>query len=215
MGTADELALDILLNALSTFSREQLGIRQVVVGGQNDDWPVPKARTTPFFLFSFFLTCVCYVSLVRTFLVPAALGAAAVRRVTLPSGLPAGLDSRIAPAGSLLLQPCACPAPACIEPPPPPSSWVTRWPGCCSERSSFRRLRWTLSGAPGAAVAPTRMRMRTRRKATSPDGLVAPSAVRGGEARVLRPRGPARCAPPGRHGAGAATGMGSASGAAA
>lgn len=42
MGTADELALDILLNALSTFSREQLGIRQVVVGGQNDDWPVPK-----------------------------------------------------------------------------------------------------------------------------------------------------------------------------
>lgn len=43
LGTADELALDILLNALSTFSREQLGIRQVVVGGQNDDWPTPKA----------------------------------------------------------------------------------------------------------------------------------------------------------------------------
>ncbi len=47
MGTADELALDILLNALSTFSREQLGIRQVVVGGQNEDWPVPKASPPP------------------------------------------------------------------------------------------------------------------------------------------------------------------------
>lgn len=47
MGTADELALDILLNALSTFSREQLGIRQVVVGGQNEDWPVPKASLLP------------------------------------------------------------------------------------------------------------------------------------------------------------------------
>ncbi|KAL4437358.1 hypothetical protein ABPG75_004497 [Micractinium tetrahymenae] len=42
MGTADELALDVLLNALSTLSREQLGIRQVVVGGQNEDWPTPK-----------------------------------------------------------------------------------------------------------------------------------------------------------------------------
>ena len=42
MGTADELALDILINALSTFSREQLGLKQLVVGGQNDDWPTPK-----------------------------------------------------------------------------------------------------------------------------------------------------------------------------
>lgn len=42
MGTADELALDVLINTLSTFSREQLGVRQMVVGGQNDDWALPK-----------------------------------------------------------------------------------------------------------------------------------------------------------------------------
>lgn len=29
MGTADELALDVLINALACFSREQLGIKQV------------------------------------------------------------------------------------------------------------------------------------------------------------------------------------------
>ncbi|EFN59845.1 hypothetical protein CHLNCDRAFT_14078, partial [Chlorella variabilis] len=40
MGTADELALDVLVNALSSVSKEQLGIRQLVVGGQNEDWPV-------------------------------------------------------------------------------------------------------------------------------------------------------------------------------
>ena len=44
MGTADELALDVLVNALSSVSKEQLGIRQLVVGGQNEDWPVPQAR---------------------------------------------------------------------------------------------------------------------------------------------------------------------------
>ena len=32
MGTADELALDILINALSTFSQEQMGVKQLVVG---------------------------------------------------------------------------------------------------------------------------------------------------------------------------------------
>ena len=44
MGTSDELALDVLINALSNFSREQLGIRQLVVGGQNEDWPVPQVQ---------------------------------------------------------------------------------------------------------------------------------------------------------------------------
>lgn len=42
MGTADELALDVLINALCTLSREQLGIRQLLFGGQNDDWPTPQ-----------------------------------------------------------------------------------------------------------------------------------------------------------------------------
>ena len=42
MGTSDELAFDILLNTLKTFSREHVGIRQIVIGGENDDWPVPE-----------------------------------------------------------------------------------------------------------------------------------------------------------------------------
>ena len=42
LGTSDELALDILMNALISFSREHVGIRQVLVGGQNEDWPVPE-----------------------------------------------------------------------------------------------------------------------------------------------------------------------------
>jgi hypothetical protein len=41
MGTADELALDMLINALTTFSKEQLGIKQLVIGGENDDWAAP------------------------------------------------------------------------------------------------------------------------------------------------------------------------------
>jgi hypothetical protein len=44
MGTSDELALDVLINALSVFSREQLGVRQLVVGGQNEDWPTPQVQ---------------------------------------------------------------------------------------------------------------------------------------------------------------------------
>ena len=42
MGTSDELALDILINAVVTFSREHVGVRQLVFGGQNSDWAVPE-----------------------------------------------------------------------------------------------------------------------------------------------------------------------------
>ncbi|GAB4814579.1 hypothetical protein N2152v2_001625 [Parachlorella kessleri] len=42
LGTSDELGLDILINALSNFSKEQVGVRHLVVGGVNDDWPVPS-----------------------------------------------------------------------------------------------------------------------------------------------------------------------------
>ena len=47
MGTSDELAIDILLNAFITFSREHVGVRQIVVGGQNDDWAVPERDYKP------------------------------------------------------------------------------------------------------------------------------------------------------------------------
>ena len=38
LGTADELSIDILINSLTQLSREYLGIKQLVVGGYNDDW---------------------------------------------------------------------------------------------------------------------------------------------------------------------------------
>ncbi len=42
MGTADELALDVLLNMLMGFSRECCGIKRICVGGENDTWPLPN-----------------------------------------------------------------------------------------------------------------------------------------------------------------------------
>ena len=41
MGTSDELAFDVLLNALRTFSREHVAIRSIQFGGESDDWPLP------------------------------------------------------------------------------------------------------------------------------------------------------------------------------
>lgn len=52
LGTADELALDMLINALSNFSRENMGIKKLYIGGENEDWeipvtPLPKAKMDP------------------------------------------------------------------------------------------------------------------------------------------------------------------------
>ena len=47
MGTSDELGLDVLVNALLTFSKEHVGVRQIVVGGVNDDWATPDGRYVP------------------------------------------------------------------------------------------------------------------------------------------------------------------------
>eukprot|EP00803_Ostreobium_quekettii_P003730 evm.model.scf_1587.3 EVM.evm.TU.scf_1587.3 scf_1587:25506-30808(+) len=42
MGTADEGALDVLINMLSSFSSDYMGIKSMYVGGVNEDWPVPR-----------------------------------------------------------------------------------------------------------------------------------------------------------------------------
>lgn len=42
MGTADELALDVLLNTLLGFSADMVALRSVRLGGQNEDWPLPE-----------------------------------------------------------------------------------------------------------------------------------------------------------------------------
>lgn len=46
-GTADELALDVLLNALQTLAAEEVpALTRVVVGGELPWWPVPKVKKT-------------------------------------------------------------------------------------------------------------------------------------------------------------------------
>lgn len=44
MGTADELAIDVLINMLTTFSKDYVGIKTLVVGGQNASWPTPVKK---------------------------------------------------------------------------------------------------------------------------------------------------------------------------
>lgn len=40
LGTSDAIALDILINALNQFSRDYVNIERLIIGGENEDWPV-------------------------------------------------------------------------------------------------------------------------------------------------------------------------------
>jgi hypothetical protein len=42
LGTSDLIALDILINALTQLSREYVGIKQLLIGGQNEDWLIEE-----------------------------------------------------------------------------------------------------------------------------------------------------------------------------
>lgn len=42
LGTTDAIAIDILLNALKQFSEDYVAIEEVIVGGENADWPIPQ-----------------------------------------------------------------------------------------------------------------------------------------------------------------------------
>jgi Protein of unknown function (DUF3531) len=44
LGTSDAIALDILINALAQLDREYLQLQCFIIGGENEDWPVPKSR---------------------------------------------------------------------------------------------------------------------------------------------------------------------------
>lgn len=44
LGTSDAIALDVLLNALQQFNQEFIEIKQLFVGGENKDWPLPEHR---------------------------------------------------------------------------------------------------------------------------------------------------------------------------
>ncbi|MBC6477517.1 MAG: DUF3531 family protein [Hormoscilla sp. GM7CHS1pb] len=42
LGTSDAIALDVLVNALLQFSKDYVNIETLIVGGENEDWPIPK-----------------------------------------------------------------------------------------------------------------------------------------------------------------------------
>ena len=41
LGTSDAIALDVLINALRRFSEDYVSLRQLIIGGENQDWPAP------------------------------------------------------------------------------------------------------------------------------------------------------------------------------
>ncbi|NJN74414.1 MAG: DUF3531 family protein [Limnothrix sp. RL_2_0] len=42
LGLSDLIALDVLINALKQLSKDFVEIRQVIIGGENPDWPVER-----------------------------------------------------------------------------------------------------------------------------------------------------------------------------
>lgn len=40
LGTSDAIAIDILINALQKLSLEYVEIQQLIIGGENEDWPI-------------------------------------------------------------------------------------------------------------------------------------------------------------------------------
>jgi hypothetical protein len=44
LGTSDAIALDILINALRQFSQDYVAIQHLIIGGENEDWPVTRRR---------------------------------------------------------------------------------------------------------------------------------------------------------------------------
>ena len=48
LGTSDALALDVLINALRQLDNDVLEITELVIGGQNEDWPIEEEPDSPF-----------------------------------------------------------------------------------------------------------------------------------------------------------------------
>ncbi|MEO0540353.1 MAG: DUF3531 family protein [Cyanobacteria bacterium P01_A01_bin.105] len=42
LGTTDAIALDVLINTLKQFDKDYVAIRRVQVGGDHEEWPIPK-----------------------------------------------------------------------------------------------------------------------------------------------------------------------------
>ena len=42
LGTTDAIALDVLINTLQQFDKDYVAIRRVQVGGDSEEWPIPR-----------------------------------------------------------------------------------------------------------------------------------------------------------------------------
>jgi hypothetical protein len=49
LGTTDAIALDVLINALKQFSKDYVVIESLIIGGENEDWPVPHTSKRSIF----------------------------------------------------------------------------------------------------------------------------------------------------------------------
>lgn len=48
MGTSDAIAIDVLINALEQLNKDYVTIERLVIGGENEDWPIPQNRRQDF-----------------------------------------------------------------------------------------------------------------------------------------------------------------------
>ncbi len=49
LGTSDLIAIDILINALNQLSKEFVQLNRIIIGGQNDDWPIEEHDRSSFY----------------------------------------------------------------------------------------------------------------------------------------------------------------------
>ncbi|MGF1588503.1 MAG: DUF3531 family protein [Pleurocapsa sp.] len=49
LGTSDLIAIDILINAINQLSKEFVQIDRIIIGGQNEDWPVNENNDSVFY----------------------------------------------------------------------------------------------------------------------------------------------------------------------
>lgn len=48
LGTSDAIAIDVLINAVQQLSKDYVAIERLVIGGENEDWPVPGSGQPEF-----------------------------------------------------------------------------------------------------------------------------------------------------------------------
>ena len=48
IGTSDLVCLDILINSFKQLSKEYINVKQLIIGGENDDWPTDKRNDDKF-----------------------------------------------------------------------------------------------------------------------------------------------------------------------